>query len=162
LALLSANCEAGTFESEWLIGLQALAEQTLAFSSPAAGRALFDSVLPTQCRQSLSRTVTTWLDLYLAVAARDAEAMALAAESALTGPTQGIPTQRVYAFGAALLGHFAAGNSARTLELWDQRSSFIGTEQTPPELDLIIAMARDPLSSSNVAGSAKLTDIATN
>lgn len=103
-----------------VIAMIELAKATLAYLPKAEAEALWDRVGGLPCAAGAA---AGWYELFGAVAARDAAAMAARAE-ALLGSV-GEPTQRRFLIAAALLGRIAHGEPGRAAELWRGRSAEI-------------------------------------
>jgi hypothetical protein len=142
LGLLRRSCESAASEDAWHLGLDSVAQTTLAFLDAAPATEMLDALLPPNCRAQRSALLLAWFALYRSVAARDAERMAAAGESVLAFDRTSDPSRRRYALTAAMLGHLASGRPEKALELWENRTATVGAVAATPELDLIVTLAR--------------------
>jgi len=72
------------------------------------------------CRSKLSVSDATWIDLYAAVGARDAERMAQAATAILDREPEVSAESRAYALAAAMAGHTLSGQRGLALKAFNQ------------------------------------------
>ncbi|HSC16907.1 MAG TPA: hypothetical protein VLI71_17390, partial [Gammaproteobacteria bacterium] len=142
--LLSGSCDATKQEDIWLLGLHTIAEGSLPFLRTADATSLVATVLPAECAPSLSPRLETWMDLYRAVAARDAQGMVDAGEAALREPDVG-EDRLYYSLSAAMLGNLAIGQPDRTLQLWHERPEPLQRRAATPEIQLVIRVAEKRL-----------------
>ena len=139
--LVAGSCESDAYEEAAQRSVQTLATQSLPFLSKQDAASLLSVELPEACRERVSAKVRDWHALYAAVAARDPEQMAVLGAKALDDATLDEDRQR-YALTAAMLGTFARGEPASTLQLWDGRSAALQAVPSTPDLELIVAVAR--------------------
>jgi hypothetical protein len=142
--LLSESCDATKQEEVWLLGLHAIAEESLAFLRPADATSLVATALPAACAPSLSPRLKLWTDLYRAVAARNAQGMADVGDAALQ--ERDVDASRVYyALSAAMLGHLAMHRPDRTLQLWRERPDLLQGLAATPDIELVLRVAEKRL-----------------
>ena len=109
-------------------------EVTLAHLAPEKRRALWVEHKWLDCTPRSSR-VRERLELYGAIAARDAHAMLARARALLAGPAQGGDEWGRYLLGTAMLGAYAAGEHEEGLRLWKTyRSTFYPRGEIPPHM----------------------------
>jgi predicted membrane-bound spermidine synthase len=142
--LLSRSCDATKQEDIWLLGLHTIAEASLPFLQPADATSLIATALPEECAPSASPRVKIWVELYRAVAARNAQAMSDAGEAALQ--ERGVEGGRLYyALSAAMLGNLAVQRPDRTLQLWKERPEPLQRRAVTPDIELVIRVAEKRL-----------------
>ena len=113
-------------------------EVTLAYLAPEKRRALWVDHKWLACTPRSSR-VRERLELYGAIAARDAHAMLARARAMLAGPAQGGDEWGRYLLGTAMLGAYAAGEHEEGLRLWKTyRSTFYPRGEIPPYMVYLI------------------------
>src|SRR5690606_16407141 len=122
----SCNSE---LEDAWLAALHTVAIETLAFLDAPAATQLLESAVPGACRATASPRMLGWLDVYDAVAQRDASAMATSAEQLLRGTPELLPELRHYALVAGMLGRLASHDAEGVDRLWEQYRNPRDTQQ---------------------------------
>jgi spermidine synthase len=142
--LLGQSCDATRQEDVWLSGMHTVAQWSLPFVSSSDAKALVAAALPAQCVATASERLKTWMELYRAVAARDAAAMASAGTAAIaqSGTDE---SREYYALAAAMLGNLANQRPDRTLELWRDRSERLQRVSATPDIELVIRVAEKRL-----------------
>jgi predicted membrane-bound spermidine synthase len=141
LTLLRRSCDMSTFELSWSAGLHDLALTSLAFLDAPAATGMLDSAVPAACTASASPQLLAWLDLYRAVAARDAAGMAGSAERLLESNSVQDASRIYYVMVAAMLGNVLEGRAAHALQLWEKYRGALGNRETAPDLELLINLA---------------------
>jgi hypothetical protein len=142
--LLSESCDATRQEGVWLLGMHTLAQWSLPYLSSSDATALVATALPAECLATGTARLRAWADLYRAVAARDAAAMASAGTAALEQPGSD-EGREYYALSAALLGNLVSQRPERTLELWRERSERLQRVAATPDIELVIRVAEKRL-----------------
>jgi hypothetical protein len=87
--------------------------------------------------------VRPWLDLYRAVAARDATNMAKAGETLLRTDGAMDPGRRQYALVAAMLGRLVNDQPAQVVQLWEAERAVAEDVNSLPDVRLLLSMALD-------------------
>jgi hypothetical protein len=138
LLLLRASCAQG-FEQTWTDALHQVARETLPYLDADAAAELLKAAAPVACRDRYPAEVSSWLDLYGAVAARDGHRMAELGERLLAA--QGTNELRYFALSAAMLGHLATHAPELAARLYDQHRDVAGDLSSSPEIRLMLALA---------------------
>lgn len=94
-----------------------------------------------RCGSQMTPAQRAWLELFKAVGARNAAAMAQRADEVLTLEKRLTPTQLDYALGAGMLGSIASGNSGHALALWKRYAIRPHTREQRVLFRLLIAHA---------------------
>jgi predicted membrane-bound spermidine synthase len=138
---LRAACDRPDLSATLETEIHGLANATLAFlDGPEASR-LIDVAIPQHCLESAPPALRAWADLYRAVAARDAAAMASSGEAILhAGQTADLGRLR-YALAAAMLGRVVENQSDRAVATWQEYQAIAGPVESRPELRLLLSMA---------------------
>lgn len=150
LAALSAlkpgdpgSCPVTDYGRAWLFTWHSVAAPTLPNLHPTDAVELVDAVAPQKCLENASDVGRAWLDLYRAVAARDAGKMAAAADVVLRIPESLDAARLNYALAAALLGHIASEDMVAAARLTETYSDHLATvEGVTPEVRLLSRLAR--------------------
>jgi len=141
LRLLRRTCDAAVADDTWEQPLHVLALSTLPYLNPEAARETLAAAVPSACAASLTESAHGWLDLYAAVAARDAQRIASEAERLLSkGEATDLPRRR-YLTAAAMLGHLASGQPKQALDIWNEYRVEEHPEQAPGDTHLLVALA---------------------
>jgi predicted membrane-bound spermidine synthase len=138
LRVLRASCAQG-YEASWTDALHAVARESLAFLDPAAGAELLAAAAPIACRDKLQADTREWLDLYAAVAARDAGTMGELGEKLLDSSRA--PELKVFALVAAMLGRLANHEPERVTQIYRGHEEVVGDLGSSPEIKLLLALA---------------------
>jgi len=126
LSLLRAQCALGDNETESLLGWYKTARSTLPFLVPERASALAAHMAEPSCWAGASANTRNWLDLFLAIAARDVSGMARFGTSVLQDdelllhddePLEELNV-REYVLTAAMLGLIKTGHTNQALALW--------------------------------------------
>jgi hypothetical protein len=142
--MFGRSCDTTLREEAWLSSLHTIAQWSLSFSSASDASATIALAMPQQCAATASPRLRTWVELYQAIAARDAHGMVAAGTAALEQP--GLEEGRLhYALTAAMLGHLAAHRPDKTLELWHGRPAPLGNTTATPDIELVIRVAEKRL-----------------
>ncbi|HZF31623.1 MAG TPA: spermidine synthase [Gammaproteobacteria bacterium] len=137
---LAASCEARDSEELRLQTLHAVAVRSLAFLDIRDGAAVLDAALPAACVEHGSERLRTWIDLYRAVANRDAGGMAARGVRAVADERSD-DDRRLYALTAAMLGSLNGGRPDRALALWQARPAALENAHRSPDIELILDLA---------------------
>ena len=141
--LASRQCR-GPRTVEWQSAWFRIAGGTLPYLDPARAERLVMLATGAECGAEFTDIDRQWLDLYLAVARRDAEAMSTAATALFDAdaPTLADPEQRAYVLTAGMLGSLRQSRPEDALSLWrshgEQQLSMIGV---PSYTRLVLQMA---------------------
>jgi hypothetical protein len=141
LQLLQESCATGRFQKPWDPTLHVLAVATLPYLDSSAAQQLLDAAVPDACADALSDSARSWLELYRAVAARDAAWMASVAERLLAAGATRDASRRQYLSTAAMLGRLVAGQPKQALEFWEKHRVEDDTAQPPGDMRLLVSMA---------------------
>jgi spermidine synthase len=137
---LSRSCASGETDDIRLGSLHTIAMQSLPFLRPGDAVALVDAALPPQCLEQSSARARTWLELYRAIAARDAERMATAGFAA-SGDETSDANRRQYALGAAMLGALQSAQPNRSISLWEERPAALKDALPSAEIEVVLEIA---------------------
>lgn len=130
LWLLRRSCETGGLTIEGLEALHGLALSTLPYLDAPAATALLSEAVPAHCTRGVAERA--WLDLYAAVAARDAPRMWQAAEDLLSHEGETIDAARHrYVVAAAMLGRVADDQPEQALRLWERHRRHDAVDDLP-------------------------------
>jgi predicted membrane-bound spermidine synthase len=95
---------------------------TLPFLDAGQGVTLVDAIAHVDCAAPKEAVTLSWLDLYRAVARRDAAMMSTASRNLLADDAKTPQILYDYLVVAAMLGDISAGSPDRALAVWDQYS----------------------------------------
>jgi predicted membrane-bound spermidine synthase len=112
------DCHAPRSHDVWLHSALRVAQAVNPYLAPADLEALWDRVAAGRCYRTLLEFQQRWIDLFAAVAARDAARMAELGERLLGAQPELSNEAREYLLMAAMAGHVASGGGPRALELW--------------------------------------------
>jgi hypothetical protein len=119
LSLLRAQCALGDDETESLLGWYKTARSTLPFLVPERASALAAYIAEPACWAGASANTRNWLDLFLAIAARDVNGMARLGTSVLQDDERLEDLNvREYVLTAAMLGLIKTGQPNQAQALW--------------------------------------------
>jgi hypothetical protein len=118
LSLIIEQCAATSDETESLQRWHPLATATLPYLNIDRATALIDYIANPACWSGASQNTRAWLDLYRAVAKRDAGAMATIGSALLRDNTKTTPSMREYVLTATMLGLVESGRSNEAVEAW--------------------------------------------
>ena len=141
LRLLGSSCEPRRFETEWASALHGLAVLTLPYLDAQTGDELLSSVSPENCPGSLSENMSSWMSLYRAVAARDANEMVSLAEELISDEIAEDESRHHYLLAAAMLGRISQGQSEEALGVWQEHGRSAEIELLSPDLRLLVGLA---------------------
>ena len=113
---------------------------TLPYLDAPAATELLARAVPEDCRAETG-PARAWLDLYAAVAARDATRMWQAAETLLHAGASDEPAKHTYVLVAALLGRLADGQPEQVLRVWEQQRQPAETADDVPDARLLLDAA---------------------
>jgi len=114
----SQQCR-GPRSGEWQSAWFRIAAGTLPNLDPDRAETLVLQATGSNCGAALTPADRDWLELYLAVARRDAASLATAADTLLTGAQELTdPEQRAYVVTAGMLGLLQLGRPEDALALW--------------------------------------------
>jgi len=138
------NCQRFTQSSQWeevVFGLSAEVNSHL--TRQEAGRFWRHTGLD-RCSAQMSATQKNWYQLYQAVGARDAAAMAQLATKLLTDKELRAPQRNEYLLMSGMLGNLATGNTQAARALWQEHAHRIPSYRTvPAKLQLLVAIAEN-------------------
>jgi spermidine synthase/MFS family permease len=120
LSLQLADCDASAQSTFLIDHLLTLSIATLPYLTPREIAQMWDHLGLEACRDSMSLTQQTWLDLLGAVGARDGAGMARWAEKIMPGERPENLVRYGYALLAGMTGYLAQGESAGTRQLWER------------------------------------------
>ena len=127
---------------------------TLPLLDEAEGLALVDAVASTTCAAQKEKRTQRLLDLYRAVASRDADTMSAMALRVLADDAEIPQPLHGYTVTAGMLGDLAAGRPQDAREIWGRHAEkAFGSRQLPVHVELISNMALD-----SATPSAQLSD----
>ncbi|HLF11124.1 MAG TPA: hypothetical protein VJA26_07900, partial [Gammaproteobacteria bacterium] len=152
LWLLRRSCEMAQLPDQWFTELHALALSSLPFLDARTAVAFLDAAVPARCLDRASPRLRSWLDLYRAVAGRDALRMGQAAESLLEANEAMDPAMRQYVLAAAMLGGLADRHPEQVIQLWENHRDLADDINALPDLRLILNMALSQQSESAANG----------
>jgi spermidine synthase len=136
-----STCGQTAIEEEALLeALHILAQKTLPFLDRQAAIALIDALMPAECLAPGFARLGLWVNLYRALAARDACDIAPAAIVALADAASDAHRRR-YALAAAMLGHLVCAQPQAALDLWAERPRQLRELGPAPDIDLIVMLA---------------------
>ncbi len=131
LLLLRQGCRYAAAGEEWLDALRRVAGALFPYLSAAELQRLWPLLVPPGCAARLNAGELRWLALLRAVAARDAEAMALRSKELLAGTPTWDAGRLDYVLAAGMLGHLARGERAQALALWQGYATQVAGERQP-------------------------------
>lgn len=105
---------------------------TLPFLDSGQGLALIEAVAGADCAAQKEEQTLLWLDLYRAVARRDANGMSAASRRLLSEDANTPAILHDYLVTAATLGDIVAGRTDRAREIWDRYAEGVHAEYAPP------------------------------
>ena len=138
------SCNAPKNWPDFLFVLHDIMGSTLPFLNADKGIALVDSISENSCVRHDPVQTNGWIDLYRAVARRDAQGMSAAANLLLTEEAGTPAVFNEYLVGAAMLGEIAAGDGQTALAVWNRagRESLAG-KALALHTELILSIALD-------------------
>ncbi len=113
------ECRNAREEDVWLHSLWRLAEIMNPALSPGEAGAVWQKIMKTACYGELARYQQQWIELFRAVALRDAARMAELAGQILKGTDDINAESREYLWMAGLTGYLASGDKEGAIRLWD-------------------------------------------
>jgi len=149
----SQRCPSSYRFEEVLPSFYSVAKAMNARLAPEAAGQVWARLMQSDCAKAADPAEREWLDLFAAVARRDAEAMSRHGRALLdsAGDAKNVLTN--YAFLAALTGDVCLGERARAEELFQRGTrSWIDRDQHTAELRYLYAVAHDPLPKAHAAG----------
>jgi hypothetical protein len=121
--------------------LHGFALSTLPYLDAPAATALLSAVVPAYCTSGEAEQ-SAWLDLYAAVAARDAPRMWQAAEALLSQEGETIDGARhLYVMAAAMLGRVADDQPEQAVRLWERHRRPGDAVDDLPDVRLLLDVA---------------------
>ncbi|HET9580202.1 MAG TPA: hypothetical protein VFP44_20410, partial [Usitatibacter sp.] len=115
-----------------------------------SSRPIWDDMVGSRCARALPPAEHRWLELFQAVAARDADRMATLGEALVSNVSTAGP-QTEYAFLAAVTGMLCRGESQRAREFMDKSIKALRRGQRATQLRYLDAIATDPAASAAAA-----------
>jgi predicted membrane-bound spermidine synthase len=134
--------------TRWLTVTHKIMEVTLPFLNEEQGIEIVDAATATECRVQQEAAIAVWLDVYRAVALRDAAQLSVAARRVLEQEGRLSGNLMTYVVSAAMLGDIAAGDPEAASLIWDRYGqSVISNGGLPIYTGLIssIALESTPL-----------------
>jgi hypothetical protein len=125
------DCHAPRSHDVWLHSALRVAQAVNPYLAPADLEALWGRVAAGRCYRTLLEFQQRWIDLFAAVAARDAARMAELGERLLGAQPELSNEAREYLLMAAMAGHVASGGGPRALELWREHGERILRSASP-------------------------------
>ncbi len=113
------ECRSAREEDVWLHSLWRLAEILNPMLPPEQAGVVWQKIMRTPCYAALARYQQQWIELFRAVALRDAVRMAEISGRMLANSTEINIESREYLWMAGLTGYLAAGDKAGAKRLWD-------------------------------------------
>ncbi len=113
------GCRDARDEDVWLHSLWRLAELFNPMLPPEQAGVIWQKILRAPCYAGLEKYQRDWIELFRAIALRDAFGMAERAGRMLASPADINPESREYLWMAGLTGYLAAGDKAGAKRLWD-------------------------------------------
>jgi spermidine synthase len=142
IELLGASCVPATLEEEQLSALHAVAQTSLASLASAEAAVLLEKSVASSCAPQRSERFRAWLDLYGAIAARDARRMAAAGKAVLRDESNDHADLQ-YALTATMLGEVASERPGSALQIWHERPPSLANLAPSGELELILKIAQN-------------------
>ncbi|MGI9237798.1 MAG: spermidine synthase, partial [Woeseiaceae bacterium] len=129
--------------ARWLSMTNDVMSITLPFLDADHGIEIVSAVAPTGCIAQQEVRSTMWLDVYRAVARRDASTMSSSARLVLATETEISPALRKYLLSTAMLGDVASGKPEDALVAWNEyaEEAFASGGDLPTFMHLITATA---------------------
>jgi hypothetical protein len=143
LWVLRSACETADLAAAWSFELHGLALASLPFLDARSASEALAAAAPQRCLDQATADVRPWLDLYRAVAARDATNMAKAGETLLRADGAMDPGRRQYALVAAMLGRLVNDQPAQVVQLWEAERALAEDVNALPDVRLLLSMALD-------------------
>ncbi len=112
-------CVSGEGEQRWLLAVHQLMTVSLPSIDERRGAELVETVAGSSCMAGAGSTAGRWMELYAAVARRDAVSMSEMATELLADDSIVAPALLDYLLGGALLGDIAADRSASARTTWE-------------------------------------------
>ena len=120
------QCRSPEKEDVWLHSLWRIAEIVNPGLAPSQAGQLWARIAQAPCYKDLARFQRQWIELFAAVGARHARAMADLASVLLAEKAELNDESREYLWMAGLTGYVAAGDRAGALRLWDRHETQMG------------------------------------
>lgn len=138
---LEQPCAGPAEAQQWLQSLFTVAAVVNTGLPSSASNAIWKQVESSPCHANPQ--VRGWVALFSAVGARDATAMAAAAERILSHAGGVPPHWRGYALAAAMAGHIARGKDGRASELWNRLGpDLVSGSETQGREELLFRLLR--------------------
>jgi spermidine synthase len=113
------ECRSAREEDVWLHSLWRLAEILNPMLPPEQAGVVWQKIMGTPCYKDLAKYQQQWIELFRAVAMRDAVRMAEISGQMLASPAEISAESREYLWMAGLTGYLAAGDKTGAKRLWD-------------------------------------------
>ena len=113
------GCESGERQQRWLFAVHQLMASSLPSIDERRGLELVNTIAGSSCAAGASPTVGQWIELYGAVARRDARLMSETATRLLADESVVDPAQLDYLLGGALLGDIAGNRTTSARNTWE-------------------------------------------
>ena len=128
-----SSCTLDSAISDFRFILHDVMRMSLPFLNPDDGISLVNMVAEANCAASEDSQTVLWLNLYRAVAHRDANGMSAAARRLLENKVETPIAVRSYVVAAAMLGDLTAGEPGHARDIWSRYSSKAFPNDSGPE-----------------------------
>jgi spermidine synthase len=136
------TCAGDEDPQRWLMALHYVMKATLPYLDADHGLAIIDAVGAPDCMAQTEPNTLLWLDLYRAVARRDAASMSAGARRLLADRTDMPAMLQSYLTSVAMLGDVAAGRPEDALAAWNTYSEdAFPAGNLPAYMELIASIA---------------------
>ena len=138
------SCDSDQYSTRFRFAVHDVMTVTLPFLDADQGVSLVDAVARVDCVAREEMRTSLWLDLYRAVARRDAKAMSAAARRLLADDAGTPLILQDYVVTAAMLGDIAAGRPEDARAAWNRYSEkTFADREIPGHVELISRIALD-------------------
>jgi len=145
LRLMLGNCQHLAQSSQWEEVVFSLAEMVNSHLTRLEAERFWRHSGLDRCIAQMTAVQKNWYQLYRAVGARDAAAMARLATELLSVKELRAPQRNEYLLMSGMLGNLATGNKQSARALWqEQAQRILGNRPIPVSLRLLEAHSREP------------------
>ena len=142
LRIKDGQCNLDHDAQDFRYSLHDIMAVTLPFLDADQGVALVDSIAAADCAPQKERVTLMWLDLYRAVARRDAMLMSATARRLLADEVDTPLIVQDYLVAAAMLGDIVAGRAEDARATWNRHSETVfSNREIPGHVELISRIA---------------------
>ncbi len=142
VTLSETECSSDVDFERWHGVIYDLSQSTLPFLSANDAEAYVDRLFNPVCDVQQGALARAWYALYRSVASRDAPGMATLGSRLLEQNDELAVNQRSYLIGVSMLGHIAAGETAKAHEIWKtQAEGFFDLDDLPGHIKLLAGIA---------------------